>query len=243
MKHCPKCDRTYPDEMRFCLTDGGELVSGEPSIDFSKTVAWIPPKEIPPQPPASPVMPARDAASYPAQPAPPPIQPSPPPVQQAPPPIQPAPPPIQQVPAPIQPAPPPIQPAPPQSQPATFRPPEPYAPPARKTKKAPKVSMILGIISLFLTLVLGPIGAIRSMAMASYRLITRLSPSPELLGLVILILLPPISILFAAIGLFLAFRRPEKYGGKIIAPVGITLSLLSILIFGAFFAYGLYFFF
>ena len=212
MKHCPKCNRTYPDEMRFCLTDGGELVSDAPTIDFSKTVAWIPPKDIPPQPPVSPpmpagpVLPAREAASYPA---------------------------------PAQPAPPPSQTVPPQSHPPVLKPQTAYAPPARKTKKAAKTSMLLGIISLFLTLLLGPIGAIRSMAHAFAMLIKRLWLSPELLGLVILVFLPLISILFGAIGLFMAFRWPERYGGKIIAPVGITLSLLSIFIFAAVFLYGL----
>lgn len=212
MKHCPKCNRTYPDEMRFCLTDGGELVSDAPSIDFSKTVAWIPPKDMPREPPVSPVMPAapvtpaRDAPSYPAQ---------------------------------AQPAPPPSQPVPPQSQPAVSRPPAAYAPPVTKTKKAAKTSMILGIISLLLTLLLGPIGTIRILAEHFYRLIDRLQFSLELLGLLILVGLPLISILFGAIGLFMAFRWPERYGGKIIAPVGITLSLLSIFIFAAVFLYGL----
>lgn len=99
--------------------------------------------------------------------------------------------------------------------------------------------MIFGIISLFLTLLLGPIGVIGRMAVHLHVLMNRLSVSPELLGLVVVVPLPLISILFGAIGLFLAFRRPEKYGGKIIAPVGIVLSLFSIVIFAGFFLYGM----
>src|SRR5450432_2552 len=86
MKHCPKCNRTYPDDMRFCLTDGGELASDAPSVDFGKTVVVAPQKHRQAESIAPPVITAREAASYPApvQPVPPPIQPTPPQTQPAP---------------------------------------------------------------------------------------------------------------------------------------------------------------
>lgn len=255
MKHCPKCSRTYPDDMRFCLTDGGELISDAPTVDLGKTIAWVPPKDVPRQPPAAPAQPQ----SPPSQPVTPPAPSRPvvqPPSQPAPsqpvvqPPSQPAPSqpvvqqPIQQPPpsVPSQPAPPPSQPAPPSQPPAlpshpVVVAPVATAPPTRKTSKVAKASLILSIISLLLTLVLGPLGTIGRMAFHFYRLITRLRFAPELLGLFVLVILPLISILLAIIGLFLAFRRPKKFGGKISAPVGIVLSLLSIVIFAAFFFY------
>ena len=177
MKHCPKCNRTFPDDTKFCLTDGAELISDAPDVDLMKTVVWTPPRssDAPPRPSPAPSIANYERPSVPSVPG---------------------------------------------ATPATG-----------STKKAAKASIILGIINLVLTLVLGTTGGIGSLARAVYRLILGLRLSLELLALVILILLPLISIVFGVIGLIQAFRQPARYGGEIIAAVGIILSLFSGLIF------------
>jgi len=39
MKHCPKCNRTFPDEnQKFCTVDGGLLIAAQPAFDPNATV-------------------------------------------------------------------------------------------------------------------------------------------------------------------------------------------------------------
>ncbi len=38
MKRCPTCDKTFPDSMKFCQTDGTVLVADAPPVDPYKTV-------------------------------------------------------------------------------------------------------------------------------------------------------------------------------------------------------------
>jgi len=37
MKRCPSCQRTYPDDTKFCLQDGTPLAAAAPSSSFGST--------------------------------------------------------------------------------------------------------------------------------------------------------------------------------------------------------------
>lgn len=254
MKRCPTCNRTYTqDSQKFCADDGTHLIDDAPAeFDPYKTMMATPAPSPtptatpPPTPSASQPTPSAELDAFKTL-----IGPSsqlgqesPPQRSQAPQPPAPTPQPQRVQPQPV--SPPYMPPSPMTGRSANQQPVQsaPFAQPnalqVSKRKGAAIASLILGIISLLLTLLLSVTSNVRVLAGSVYALTRGLGFNiPRLLTIFILVSLPVIGLLLGGFGLFRASRQPAKYGGKGAAISGMLVNLFSVAIFALAFIYYL----